>query len=428
MKPGNTEKNPVFGWFGPAAGAAIFRIIKKSGPLSRAAIVRKTGLSKSTVSMHVEKLLKMGLICEEDHDQHSNLGRKGLLLKFAADSGFIIGIDLGATSLYVALCNLDAEIIDFRQEEVLVSIGPEKVMERVVSLIDILMAEHNLENSSILGIGMGVPGPVEFATGTPVSPPIMPGWHRYPIRSVLHGRYHCPVYIDNDVNVMAMGEKYSGLGKNVDNFIFVKIGTGIGAGIFCNGKLYRGSQGCAGDIGHIGVDGVELLCPCGNKGCLEIVAAGPAIGIMGQEMAKKGRSKLLLDKLNEQGYITAKDVGSLAERSDLACMEIIQTSGRTIGQVLAKLINFFNPSLIIIGGGVSGLGGRFLAAIKEVVYQRSLPLATRDLQIQFSILKEQAGVIGAAAMALEEIFSHSNVTEMVHLESKRIMFEIEDTD
>jgi glucokinase-like ROK family protein len=426
MKADSTEKNLVFGWFGPAAGAAIFRIIKKTGPLSRAAIVRETGLSKSTVSMHVEKLIKMGLICEEDHDQHSNLGRKGLLLKFAVDSGFIIGIDLGATSLYVALCNLDAEIIDSRSEDLLVSIGPERVMERVVFLIDALLTEHDLKVSGLLGIGMGVPGPVEFATGIPVSPPIMPGWHRYPIRSVLQTRYHCPVYIDNDVNVMAMGEKYYGLSKNIDNFIFVKIGTGIGAGIFCNGKLYRGSQGCAGDIGHIGVDGVELLCPCGNKGCLEIVAAGPAIGLMGKEAAEKGQSKLLLEKLNQQGYITAKDVGSLAEHGDLACVEIIQASGRTIGQVLAKLINFFNPSLIIIGGGVSGLGVRFLAAIKEVVYQRSLPLATRELQIQFSMLKKQAGVIGAAAMALEEIFSHNNVTEMVYQENKRIMAEVTD--
>ncbi len=420
MKTEQSEKNPVFGWFGPAAGAAIFSIIKSSGPLSRAEIVRETGLSKSTVSMHVDKLIKIGLV-KEEHNNRSGVGRKGLLLSFAIDSGYIIGIDLGASSLNVALCNLNAEITDYRTEEIFVYQGPEKVMERIFDLSDQLLITHQLNRKNILGVGMGIPGPVEFATGTPVSPPIMPGWHRYPIKQTLTDHFGCPAYVDNDVNVMAYGERYSGHGKNVDNFLFIKVGTGIGAGIFCDGKLYRGSQGCAGDIGHIGVDGNTTPCYCGNKGCLEIIAAGPAIGNLAKETAEAGKSFLLAEKLKEQGFITAKDVGTLAEHGDLACVDLIQKSGRTIGQVLAKLINFYNPSLIIIGGGVTGLGGRFLAAIKEVVYSRSLPLATRELTIQNSSLGERTGMIGAAAMALNEVFSHHHVTEMVSMENSRLL-------
>ncbi|HBE79108.1 MAG TPA: sugar kinase [Firmicutes bacterium] len=420
MKNESFEKNPVFGWFGPAAGAAIFKIIKSSGPLSRAEIVRETGLSKSTVSMHVDKLIKIGLV-KEEHNDRSGAGRKGLLLSFAIDSGYIIGIDLGASSLNVALCNLNAGIIDFCTEELFVYQGPEKVMERICYLTDQLLAKYKLERVNILGIGMGVPGPVEFETGIPVSPPIMPGWHHFPVKKTLMDYYGCPVYVDNDVNVMAYGERYSGWGKNIDNFIFIKVGTGIGAGIFCDGKLYRGSQGCAGDIGHIGVDGNTTPCYCGNKGCLEIIAAGPAIGNLAKEAAEAGKSFLLAEKLKEQGFITAKDVGMLAEHGDLACVDLIQKTGQTIGQVLAKLINFFNPSLVVIGGGVTGLGGRFLAAIKEVVYRRSLPLATRELSIQNSSLGESTGMIGAAAMALNEVFSHNNVTEMVSLENSRLI-------
>jgi glucokinase-like ROK family protein len=419
MKESQSPTTSAFGWFGPAAGAAIFNIIKNTGPLSRAEIVRETGLSKSTVSMHVDKLIRIGLVAEEQNNR-SGVGRKGLLLRFAVNGGCVVGINLGATSLRVALCNLNAEILDSVSEDCFVQLGPEKVMERVFFLTDQLLKIHHPEKSKLLGIGMGVPGPVEFSSGQPVSPPIMPGWHRFPLKQILSERYGCPAYIDNDANVMASGEKHSGLGREIDNFIFVKIGTGIGAGIFCNGKLYRGSQGCAGDIGHIGVENVSTLCLCGNQGCLEVTAAGPAIGNLAREAAEAGKSVLLAEKLKENGLITSKDVGILAEHGDLVCVDLIQKSGRTIGQVLAKLINFFNPSLIIIGGGVSGLGGRFISAIKEVVYSRSLPLATRELLIQNSSLGEQAGMIGAAAMALQEIFSTGNVTEMVSLENNRI--------
>jgi glucokinase-like ROK family protein len=420
MKHEDSQITPVFGWFGPAAGAALFNIIKKSGPLSRAQLVRETGLSKSTVSMHVDRLIRIGLVTEEQNNR-SGLGRKGQLLQFAIGGGYIFGVDLGATSLSVALCNLNAVILDFCSEECSVQSGPGKIMELVFGFIDQLLEKHGLDKSNIFGIGMGVPGPVEFATGLPVSPPIMPGWHRFPVKQVLMEKYGCPAYIDNDANVMAYGEKHGGLGKDVDNFIFIKVGTGIGAGIFCDGKLYRGSQGCAGDIGHIGVDGVSTLCLCGNKGCLEIIAAGPAIGNLAREAAETGRSFLLAERLKEKGFITAKDVGILAEHGDLVCVDLIQKSGHTIGQVLAKLINFFNPSLVIVGGGVSGLGGRFLSAIKEAVYSRSLPLATRELAIQKSRLGDHSGMVGAAAMALNEIFSLQNVTEMVSMESNRIV-------
>jgi len=412
------DSKKIFGWSGPAAGAAIFRIIKEIGPLSRTEIVKQTGLSKSTVSVHTKKLLEMGLIKKEKEksDKAGSVGRNRQLLKFAKNNGYIIAIDLGATGLNVALCNLDAEIIEMKVSDILVNSGPKKVMNKIDQLIKELLESNNLQQKKIFGIGMGVPGPVEFSKGLPVSPPIMPGWHLSPLKQILQEKYKCPVFIDNDVNVMAVGEKHAGLAQDVSNFIFIKIGTGIGAGIICEDKLYRGSKGCAGDIGHIGIEGEEELCPCGNRGCLEIVAAGPAIAKKAKAAAKNRESEILLKTLNKKGDLTAKDVGEAVRRNDLAAINIVKNSGQKIGQVAARLVNFYNPSLIIIGGGVAKIGNHLISAIKEEVLRRSTSLAVQDLRIELSQKNDEIAVIGAAAMAVNEIYSHDNVTEMMYLD------------
>ncbi|MFP4198478.1 MAG: ROK family transcriptional regulator [Halanaerobium sp.] len=413
------EGKKIFGWSGPAAGAAIFRIIKEIGPLSRTEIVKQTGLSKSTVSVHTRKLLEMGLIKKEKEKNGSvgSVGRNRQLLKFAKDNGYIIAIDLGATSLNVGLCNLDAEIIEMKMNDILVNNGPQKIMNKIDRLIAELLETNQLDQKKIFGIGMGVPGPVEFSKGLPVSPPIMPGWHLSPLKKILQEKYNCPAFIDNDVNVMAVGEKHAGLAQDVANFIFIKIGTGIGAGIICEDKLYRGSKGCAGDIGHIGIEGEEELCPCGNRGCLEIVAAGPAIAKKAKAAAKNRESEILLKILNKKGDLTAEDVGQAVLKNDLAAVNIVKDSGQKIGQVAARLVNFYNPSLIIIGGGVAKIGNHLISAIKEEVLRRSTSLAVQDLRIELSQKNDEIAVIGAAAMAVNEIYSHDNVTEMMYLDN-----------
>ena len=413
------DSKKIFGWSGPAAGAAIFRIIKNIGPLSRTEIVKKTGLSKSTVSVHTKKLLEMGLIkrAEVENKSVGSVGRNRELLKFAKDNGYIIAVDLGATSLDVALCNLDAEIIEVKRREVLVNNGPKTVMDQVDQLIEELLKSNSISQKKIFGIGMGVPGPVEFSKGLPVSPPIMPGWHLTPLKKILQEKYSCPAFIDNDVNVMAVGEKHAGLAQDISNFIFIKIGTGIGAGIICEDKLYRGSKGCAGDIGHIGIEGEEELCPCGNRGCLEVVAAGPAIAKKAKAAAKNRESEFLLALLKEKGDITAEDVGQAVKNNDRASIEIVKSSGQKIGQVVSRLVNFYNPSLIIIGGGVAKIGNYLISAVKEEVLRRSTSLAVQDLKIELSQKNDEIGVIGAAAMAVNEIYSHDNVTEMMYLDS-----------
>jgi len=259
----------------------------------------------------------------------------------------------------------------------------------------------NVRSDQVIGIGMGVPGPVEFGSGLLVAPPIMPGWEGFSIREYLREEYHAPAFIDNDVNAMAMGELWR-LHRELPNFIVVKVGTGIGCGIVCNGMIYRGTNGSAGDVGHICVDPNGERCHCGNQGCVEIMAAGPAIARMGTEAAKTGKSPQLAQILASKGVITPEDVGQAGSGGDVASNAIIKLSGKLIGQMLASAVNFFNPSHVFIGGGVSHIGPLFLAAIRQSVYQRSLALSTRHLEILYAPLGDRAGVFGCAAMALHE--------------------------
>ena len=255
-----------------------------------------------------------------------------------------------------------------------------------------------------------MPGPVEFEAGRPISPPIMPGWDGYPIRERFAARYQAPVWVDNDVNVLALGESRSGVAAGHDNVVVVKIGTGIGAGIISDGQLHRGAQGSAGDVGHIQVvDDPAVICRCGNIGCLEALAGGEAIGRAGEAAARDGRSPRLRTALDQRGTVTAEDVARAASAGDPVAVALLGSAGRRIGSVLASVVNFFNPSLIVIGGGVANSPDQLLAAIRESVYRRSLPLATRDLLIQRSSLGGLAGVIGASSMVVDQLFSRDAI-------------------
>jgi predicted NBD/HSP70 family sugar kinase len=242
----------------------------------------------------------------------------------------------------------------------------------------------------------------------------MPEWENYPIRDFFKKTFPSAfVAVDNDVNIMALGEQRTGDGAGIDHFIFVKIGTGIGAGIISNGRLHRGSDGCAGDIGHICVDKEGPLCACGNKGCLEAMAAGPAIAAKALEAARNGTSPILSHMRDARGdFLRPEDVNAACREGDQAALDIIRESGQMIGDVLATLVNFFNPSHIFVGGGITNFGNHLLVAIRRAVLHRSLPLATTHLSIKFSRVGSNAGVMGAISLALDYLFA---VEDNLHL-------------
>ncbi len=381
-------------------------LIRKYGGFSKSDLVTFTEYSRTKITSCIDSLLDKNIIVANNITGYTG-GRRSKKFNLNGNFGLVAGIDIGATSIDLAIADFSGKLLVRYSEPATVKDGPIRILGRVCSLLEKLIQEGGLSSKRLNGIGIGVPGPVDFSEGNLVSPPIMPGWDRYPIIQTVQQWFPSSnVVVDNDVNVMALGEIYQGAGKDIANLIFVKIGTGIGAGIICEGKIYRGSSGCAGDIGHIGVDKNGPLCHCGNKGCLEAVAAGPAIAGRSLAAAQAGKSPILMKYYENNGnMLRSEDVGNASREGDGVAIEIIRESGQFVGDVLAGLVNFYNPGMIVIGGGVSNLGDLLLSSIRQTVLRRSLPLATRDLMIVFSEIGSDAGVIGAINLAMDNIFS-----------------------
>ena len=331
----------------------------------------------------------------------SSGGRRAETLQLHHDLGVLLCADLGATSVEVAVLSPDLQVLARHGEAIDVRVGPGIVLSRMRTLMRELLARSGLKPRQVIGIGVGVPGPVDFASGQLVEPPLMPHWDSYSIRDDLGADYAAPVWVDNDVNLMALGELWR-LKRSLSNFLVVKVGTGIGCGVVCHGEVYRGANGSAGDVGHICVLPDGPRCHCGNLGCVETVAAGPAIARHATEAAQAGRSAMLAERLADQGQLTPEDVGLASRAGDAAANAIVQSSGMLIGQMLASVVNFFNPSHVFVGGGVTRIGPLFLASLRQSVYQRSLALSTRHLEILTTPLGDQSGLIGAGVLALQE--------------------------
>jgi glucokinase-like ROK family protein len=396
-----------------SAEVEILRVLRRQGWISRSEISHITGWSKAKASQEIRSLIEKGYLVEMGEGV-SQGGRKPRLLMINNQLGYIVGIDIGATSLDIALADVTGSILQRCSEPTDVKLPPETVFGRCIELILDLLPAQGGTPDQILGIGVGVPGPVDFARGVLVAPPLMPEWENFPIRDFFKKTFSSAfVVVDNDVNIMALGEQRAGDGAGIDHFIFIKIGTGIGAGIVSNGRIHRGSDGCAGDIGHICVDKEGPLCACGNRGCLEAMAAGPAITSRALEAARNGVSPTLREMRDAHGGILRpEDVNTACREGDQAALDIIRDSGQMIGDVLASLVNFFNPSHIFVGGGITNFGNHLLVAIRRAVLHRSLPLATTHLSIKFSRVGSNVGVMGAISLALDYLFA---IEDNLHL-------------
>jgi predicted NBD/HSP70 family sugar kinase len=371
--------------------SSLLQLIREGDGATRADLAKRTGLARSTITQRLEQLQGLGLL-KEVAGAGSTGGRPPMRLVFNEDAALILAADLGATHSRLAVTNLGGQVLASDRGDIEIADGPEVVLEWVEQRFNALLAEAGADRDAVAGIGIGVPGPVEHSTGLPRNPPIMPGWDGFPIPERFATRFGAPVLVDNDVNIMALGEHWSHW-REEEHLLFVKVGTGIGCGIIVDGKVHRGADGAAGDLGHVRIpideDEEDVVCSCGNVNCLEALAGGGA-------MARRLRSE----------GVEVSDSRALVEltRAGLpAAVQLVRHSGRLIGEVLAAAVNFYNPSVIVIGGDVADAQEQLLASIREVVYQRSLPLATRHLRIVRSPLEDRAGVIGAAAMVTERV-------------------------
>lgn len=371
----------------------LFDLIRRGDASTRSDLTEVTGLARSTISHRVDQLISSGFIVEAG-EARSTGGRPPMTLQFNEGLGIVLAADIGATHSRFAVCNMNAEPLAEITMDMLVADGPESVLSRIEEVFDSLLAETGWSVGDVQAIGIGVPGPVDFDAGRAEHPPIMFGWHDYPIRDRFADRYDTPVLVDNDVNIMALGEHWN-LDPRVSDLLFIKVGTGIGSGMILGGQLHRGARGTAGDIGHIRVNDESVVCNCGHLGCLEGSAGGAALAAQLTAMGHPAGS--------------ARDVMALVMAGNQDAIAAVREAGRLLGVAVSSIVNILNPALIVIGGDIARTGQTLLAGVREVVYQRSTALSTAELLIQESKLGDRAGIIGAAALVLEHILHPDEV-------------------
>jgi glucokinase len=376
----------------------LLQVLRDGKPRTRAELASLTGLARSTVRLRMESLAALDLISPIGEAASSG-GRPPSQFALNPSARVVIGADIGATHVSVVLSNLNGEILARHREELAVELGLEVILQWVVTTTRRLLAEARRERRDLLAVGVGMPGAVEYRTGRPISPPIMAGWDGFDVRGWIEGELDVPVLVDNDVNIMAIGE-HAVVFPHVADLLFVKVATGIGSAIISGGSLQRGAQGAAGEIGHVRVQRAGgVACGCGNLGCLVAIAGAPAI----------------VRALREIGTDISHShaIAEVAARGDVNVARALRQAGRDVGEVLSTCVNLLNPSVIVLAGSVARAGEQLLAGVREVVYERSTPLATQALQILPTQMGADGAAIGASMLAIQHGLSAESVDAMV---------------
>jgi predicted NBD/HSP70 family sugar kinase len=374
----------------------LARLIASSVGLSRADLARTTGFARSTVSQLIQPMIDAGLVKEQSLGSSAR-GRPATALILNARAGIVLIADMGATHGRLIVADLAQRRLAERVFSVDLAAGPKPVLDSIISQFHELLDQHGMKSLTIRSVVVGLPSPVDFNRGVPVRPPIMPGWDGFPVSAYVHEQLQAPVLVDNDVNLMALGEARS-RPANQSPLLFVKVSTGIGCGVVTSdGQLHRGADGSAGDIGHIRVPGRDdVICRCGNIGCIEAVASTTAILKVLRE-APGGLAQ------------TDDDIARIVRAGDPQAVRLLRAAAAEIGEVIAMVVHMYNPAAIVLGGRMARISDDLLAGIRAVVYRRALPLATRSLLIEKSRLNEYAGAIGGTVLGIEQALSAEGI-------------------
>jgi glucokinase-like ROK family protein len=381
------------------------------GGIARIELARRLGLTRAAITTIVDDLLTGGLLRETEG--HYPNGRKPIVLEINPERGKVVGIDMGATHLNLILADFSARELDNLEVRLDINDGPGKCLAAVEEQVHRLLQRNGYALGDIDAIGLGVPGPIISKAGMVSGPPIMPGWDGYPIRDHLYRVWGCPVTLNNDAELGVLGEWAYGAGRGERNLAYIKVGTGIGAGLLVEGQLYSGSTGSAGEIGHITIDENGPICSCGNRGCLEAFAGGIAIVRKANEAVRRGLRTQLTDTINSPDF-SAKDVISAARRGDLVSQRIVMEAGMHLGTAIASMVNLLNPDIVIIGGSISQIGDLLLEPIRSAVNKRSLLPASRSVRITAALLGHRSCAMGAVVQAIS-IAIHRMVEERDHV-------------
>lgn len=364
----------------------VVRAVRMAGSLTQAEIARSTGLSAATVSNIVRELKDGGTV---EVTPTSAGGRRARSVSLSGDAGIVIGVDFGHTHLRVAIGNLAHQVLAEESEPLDVDASSAQGFGRAEQLVNRLIESTGISPGKVIGVGLGVPGPIDVESGTLGSTSILPGWTGINPSQELAGRLGVPVYVDNDANLGALGELVWGSGRGVKDLAYIKVASGVGAGLVIDGHIYRGPGGTAGEIGHITLDESGPVCRCGNRGCLETFTAA--------------RYVLPLLRPSHGPDLTMERMVQLAREGDPGCRRVIGDVGRHIGSGVANLCNLLNPSRVVLGGSLAEAGELVLGPIRDSVSRYAIPSAARQLSVLPGALGGRAEVLGALALVLSEM-------------------------
>ena len=389
---------------GPATTGEVFSLIRDGRALTRSEVGRVTGLSRTAVAARIAALLESGLVVEgaDDDRAPSTGGRPPSHLRFNRDAGVVLAAAIGRSRTQLGVCDLEGEVLVHADLDQAVGPGPDELMPLVAAGLGALLDEVGRPLAAVRAIGLSIPGTVDFTRGASLDSPIMSGWDGVelaPHLRELTQASNAQVFVDNDANVMALSERRGHLQRH-QHLIFVKASTGIGVGIVSGGRLLRGAWGAAGEIGHTKSPAAQgLPCRCGDTGCVETVAAGWALV---QAARERGRD---VDHV--------RDVVRLAVDGDAEARDLVRESGYRIGEAIAAAVNLLNPEAVVVGGDLARAYDTFVAGLRETVYGEATALATRELTIVPVTHGERSGVVGCAAMAIQQILDSRAVDRVL---------------
>jgi predicted NBD/HSP70 family sugar kinase len=369
----------------------VLDALRGAGITSRAELARRTGLSRTTVSSLINDLVRDGLVAEridQDAVPGAQGGRPPVLVSLDRSAGAAVGVDFGKTHVTVAVADLSHTLQAELSSELPGDHHAAEGLDVAAELVETALKEAGVDRSLVLGVGMGLPGPIHADTGTVGSSAILPGWVGVSAARAMSDRLALPVRVDNDANLGALAEHVWGAGEGVKDMIYLKLATGIGAGLVLDGRLYVGAGGTAGEIGHTIVDEHGLVCRCANRGCLETLASGAAA------------VDLLRPTLGHD--LTLAQLVDLTVEGHPACRRVVGDAGRHVGRAVANLVNLLNPSLIVVGGELAACGDVLLEPLRQECKRHAIRSAAADVDIVAAALGERAHVLGALALVLQD--------------------------
>lgn len=396
---------------------SVLNLIRKRGPLTRPEIVRITGLSRPTVEKIIDEFRSLGFI-EELGKRSSAVksGRKPVLISLNPSAKYIVGIDFECPDINIVITDLKSRKLAEKSRRLHENDSPDRILRFLKGDIDALIQQLGIGNDKLVGIGIGLPGILDYSSGVSVIIERLSHWENVPIRDIMYDHYKVPVFIENDVNMMAIAEKYLCEDEVLDNMIYVALRQGIGAGIFIDGALYHGTHGNSGFLGHTTISNRGKKCKCGKKDCLELYADEPQI-VASAIAAMQGNSRSLIGRLsdNNKEMISLTTIGQAADAGDHVALQVLHDAGNFLGIGIANMIYLLDINKVIIGGSAVCAGDQFLESVRASLNDSLRSVFQQELSVRFSRINESTAALGATIIVLLDIFKAPEIVIKEHV-------------